>query len=252
MAARPLSSGTRPEGAPAALSAGVSPGGRPAPPHANDPLATGVVELDRALPRGGFPRGAVTELCSSFGLGVPTSLALAACAAAQLEARHEGRPAPWCAFLDPTGSLHGPGVAAAGVELGRLLVVRPPLEALARLAARLVTSGAFAVVVIDTAGVPGAGGCASLASWPTATRRLALAAEAGSTVVLLLTDHDAVRPVALPVAMRVELQQPAPGRLSLRVAKERRGQVSGWSSFAWGVPAAAADEIVPLHRTTQR
>ncbi len=243
MAARPLSSETRPEGA-QALPAGVSLGARPASPREANPLATGVVELDRALPRGGFPRGAVSELCSSFGLGVPTSIALSACAAAQLEARHEGRPTPWCAFLDPTGSLHGPGAAAAGVELDRLLVVRPPFEALARLAARLVTSGAFAVVVIDTAGVPGAAGCPSLAPWPTATRRLALAAEAGSTVVLLLTDHDAVRPVALPVAMRVELQQPAPGRLSLRVAKERRGQVGGWASLAWGAPGP--DEVVPL------
>lgn len=244
MAARSLSSGARPEGPPPALPAGVNPGGRAASPPAYEPLATGVVELDRALPRGGFPRGAVTELCSSLGLGIQTSLALAAIAAAQLEARDEGRPTPWCAFLDPSGSLHGPGVAAAGVELGRLLVVRPPLESLARLAARLVTSGAFAVVVVDTAGVPGARGCASLASWPTATRRLALAAESGPSVVLLLTDHDAVRPVALPVAMRVELQQPAPGRLSLRVAKERRGQVSGWSSIAW---SAGADEVVPLH-----
>jgi recombination protein RecA len=224
----------------------VVAGGRAAVAAERDPLATGIVELDRALPRGGFPRGAVTELCSPFGLGVATSVALAACAAAQLEARHDGRPTPWCAFLDPTGSLHGPGVAAAGVELGRLLVVRPPLEALARLAARLVTSGAFAVVAVDTAGVPGAGGCASLASWATATRRLALAAEAGPTAVLLLTDHHAVRPVALPVALRVELQQPEPGRLALRVAKERRGQVSGWSAIAWGPSASAAEEIVPL------
>jgi hypothetical protein len=47
--------------------------------------------------------------------------------------------------------------------------------------------------------------------------------------------------------MRVELQQPAPGRLSLRVAKERRGKVGGWSSFAWGAAGAAeTPDIVPL------
>jgi hypothetical protein len=247
MAARPLSSDARPEGV-VALPQGVTPGGRPAPSYPSVPLATGFVELDRALPRGGFPRGAVSELCSSLGLGVPTSVALAACATAQLEARQEGRPVPWCAFLDPTGSLHGPGVAAAGVELSRLLVVRPPIESLARLAARLVTSGAFAVVIVDTAGVPGAGACSSLAAWPTATRRLALAAEAGPSVVLLLTDQDAIRPVPLPVAMRVELQQPAPGRLSLRVAKERQGQVGGWSSFAWGASSLETEDepVVPL------
>jgi hypothetical protein len=207
-------------------------------------VSTGVLDLDSALPQGGFPRGAVTELASPLGIGVATSVALAACATAQAEARQRGEASAWCAFLDPTHSLHGPGVAAWAIDLSRLLVVRPALEALARAAVRMVQSRAFAVVVIDTAGVPGASGSPSLAAWATAARRIALAAEGSETAVLLLTDRDAVRPQPLPVAMRVELHQPSPGRLAVRVAKERRGQVAGWKHVAWAGGLAGEDEDV--------
>src|SRR5687767_6270495 len=76
------------------------------------PLGTGTVGLtttlaaiDEVLPDGGLPRGAVVELASASGLGRATTVALAACAAAQREARlRSGDPATvgaWCAFIDP-------------------------------------------------------------------------------------------------------------------------------------------------------
>jgi recombination protein RecA len=198
--------------------------------------------LAELLPDGGLPRGAVVELASPRGLGRATSFALAACAAAQREARTRSGDArtvgAWCAFVDPWSSLHAPGLVQRGVDLSRLLVVRPSLEALARIAVRVVESQAFSVVVIDTVGTPGqslgnrAFGSQELEErvrlerWGTVVRRLAMAIEHRSTTVLLLTDALAARPMPLPVALRIEMRRRfAPADIvSLRVAKERHGR----------------------------
>jgi recombination protein RecA len=121
--------------------------------------------------------------------------------------------------------LHGPGARAHGVDLERMLVIQPPAAELARVAARVVSSRIFAAVVIDTTGILGARVDTSLAAWATAVRRIALAAEGCDTAVLLLTDRDAARPLPLPVALRLELSQTGPDKLSVRIAKERRGHV---------------------------
>ncbi|MDF3066934.1 MAG: recA [Polyangiaceae bacterium] len=108
-------------------------------------LSFGIPELDALLPDGGLLRGSVVELSAAGEGALGTSLCLAACAQAQAEARARGAHTPWCAFVDPSGTLYGPGVAAAGVELERLLVVRPSLTALSRVAlacvARHLASG---------------------------------------------------------------------------------------------------------------
>jgi hypothetical protein len=194
-------------------------------------VTTGYAELDAFLPDGGLPRGAVTELAASQGLGFSTSIALASCAAAQKEARLRGGESAFCAFLDPSRSLNGPGAEELGVDLRRLLVVRPPVEALARIAARVVASRVFSVVVIDTGGVPGATLPLPLSGWANVTRRIALAAEGGDTAVLLLTHRELARPLPLPVAMRLELSQPGRDRISVRIAKERRGMVRSASTI---------------------
>ena len=196
-------------------------------------LPLGVAELDELLPDGGLLRGGVVELCVRGGAGLATSLALTACRAAQDEARRLGGAVPWCAFVDPSSTLFAPGVAEAGVALERLLVVRPTLEALSRVAVRLVESQAFAVTVIDTAGVPGAELDVSLGSWPRIVRRLSMSLEGSAGLVLLVTDAAAARPLPLPVAMRLELGRSEEGRLSLRVAKDKYGRVSGPRSIAW-------------------
>ena len=91
------------------------------------------------------------ELSVRGGAALATRIGLSTCHGAQQRAHEQGGQTPWCAFVDPSASLHGPGVARAGVTLERLLVVRPPLSALSRVALRIVESKAFAVVVIDTA-----------------------------------------------------------------------------------------------------
>jgi hypothetical protein len=242
-------------------------------------LPLGIQEINDALPEGGLPRGAVVEIAAPRGLGRGTSLALSACAAAQAEARTRGAGATdgaWCAWVDPSGSLFAPAVARAGVDLGRLLVVRPPPEMLAKVAVRVALSRAFAVLVIDTVGVPGAlgQGAASgpqggrggapvigrreedLARWVNVVRKLALALEGSDGTILLLTDRQAARPMPLPVAMRLELERTAEDRLMLRVAKDRRGRVTSPTQVVLsGRPAldrlAKAEPRAALERTAK-
>ena len=61
-------------------------------------------------------------------------MALAAVRAGQARGR-----GAWCAWVDPEGTLHAPGVVAAGVELARMLVDRIDFlsEKIDRLTARV-------------------------------------------------------------------------------------------------------------------
>jgi recombination protein RecA len=200
-------------------------------------LPLGLSELDGVLPDGGLPTGGVVELSVRGGAGLATSIGLAACRAAQTRVRERGGETPFCAFVDPNGpTLYAPGVLQAGVELSRLLVVCPPLEALTRVALRVVESRAFAVVVIDTLGVPGRQLGVSLSKWPRIVRRLSLAVEGTAHSVLLLTDGTVARSLPLPVAQRIELSRPSEHELAVRIAKDRHGRVSSPKKIAWGRP----------------
>jgi hypothetical protein len=202
-------------------------------------LPLGLASVDGALPDGGLPRGAVIEVTSPRGLGRATSFTLRAVASAQRgrvadEGAGWGDAAAWCAWIDPFGTLYAPAAAAAGVELSRLLVVRPRVEDALRAAVRVASSRAFALVVLDLAPLPGLGervgasGRRSLVPAPNVVRRLALAIEGSPRSVVLLTDASERARVfmpPLPVALRLELDRTAREGSSVRVAKERRGRV---------------------------
>jgi hypothetical protein len=194
------------------------------------PLPIDWPELAAALPDGGVPRG-VVELAAPRSLGGATSVALAAVRAGQKKSEHA-----WCAWIDPEDTLHAPGVAAAGVDLSRLLVVRPPRVLLGKVAVKLVASGAFEVVAVDVDAVAGAREHASMArggkgrerrGWAPEllVRKLALAAEPTGATVLLLTDSSLPRAAQWPVALRLELSRPDAHSVTVRVAKDRRGRV---------------------------
>jgi recombination protein RecA len=204
-------------------------------PPSSRALALSWSELDAVLPDGGLPRG-VVELAAPRALGGSTSVALAAVRAGQARSA-----SAWCAWLDPEGTLHAPGVEAKGVDLARMLVVRPTRELLGRVAVKVVASGAFEVVVVDFDAVPGAGSGASgtLAlkrrlhlkearkQWGSEVlvRKLALATEPNGTTVLLLTNASKPHAIPWPVALRVELSRPSPLELVVRVAKDKRGRI---------------------------
>lgn len=195
--------------------------------------------LGEALPDGGLPRGVVVEVASPRALGSATTVALRVCAAAQAEARLRGGPASkqswvggaWCAFVDPWSTLHAPAVLTQGVDPARLLVVRPPVAALARVVVRLAESRVFSVIVADTSAAPGVETGAeppgiNLDRWSTVVRRVALAVEKTDTSVIVLTDVLARRAMPLPVALRLELDRRGPGLVQMRVAKDRHGRVA--------------------------
>lgn len=234
--------------------------------------ALGVEALDRALPDGGLPRGQVTELAVSAHAGLGTSIGLWACRAAQADSSWEGS-VPWCAFLDPAGTLYAPGVVAAGVQLERLLVLRPGLESLQRVALKLAESRVFSVIVIDTLsnrftpqfsapqfsasqfstqgtgaqGVPSKSQSPRPQSWERAVRRLAIAIQGTGVQVVLMTDLAAPRPLALPVALRLEVNHESLGRLSVRVTKDKRGRAGSerWISVAQSIGTPADAPIYP-------
>jgi recombination protein RecA len=194
-----------------------------------DVLALSWAGLDVILPDGGLPRGAVVELSAPHALGGATSLALAAVTAGQ--GRNEDA---WCAWIDPEGSLHAPGVVAAGVELSRMLVVRPPRPQLGRVAVKLVASGAFDVIVVDLHPIGdrrtphenrSGGGLRKEWAPEVFVRKLGLAAEPSAATVLLLTDSTQARAVPWPVALRLDLLRPSRRELSVRIAKDRRGRI---------------------------
>ena len=197
-------------------------------------------EVDALLPDGGVPRGAVVELAAPSALGGATSFAMATVRAAQArDAR------AWCAWLDPEGTLYGPGLARAGIDLARLLIVRAPREELARFAVKVAASCAFDVIVVDMdahrspavtqrrsrARKPQDGrsplpaGAGQHLAVERIVRKLAILAEEGGATILLLTDASAPRAVAWPVALRIELSRQTSSELTLRVAKERRGRL---------------------------
>ncbi len=207
------------------------------------PGAAGLLPLPEAvsalLPDGGLLRGGVVEIAAARGLAKATSLGLAACASAQAEARLRGgglgTQGAWCAWVDSTGSLHAPFVSAAGVDLARLLVMRPPVEKLAKVAVRAAESRAFSVLVIDTVGALGDHDRArsdEVGRWANTVRRLSMAIEGSDRAIVLLTDLWAHRPMVLPVAMRIEVERPAVDRLFVRVGKDRFGRVTSKAPVA--------------------
>jgi recA bacterial DNA recombination protein len=104
------------------------------------PLSTGLAPLD-ALLGGGLHRGELCELLSPPSSG-GTSLLRAALAAAT-------RAGELCALVDPADALDPRGAALAGLELRRLLWVRPGTLAHALRACELLLEARFALVALD-------------------------------------------------------------------------------------------------------
>jgi cell division inhibitor SulA/protein ImuA len=170
-------------------------------------VPSGHAALDRELPGGGWVPGTLTEvLCPGQGIG-ELQLVLPALAALS---RAQGR----IAWLAPPHLPYAPALAAAGLRLECLTVVRAPGRRDALWAAEQVLR---------------AGACRGLLMWlPRAgydeLRRLALAAEAGATLAFLFRPAR-VEPEPSPAPLRLALQADG-ARLVVRIFK-RRGAPPG-------------------------
>ena len=225
-------------------------------------LPLGVPALDAVLPHGGLVQGSVIELQVQGASGAATSFALCACRAAQFAGGRwaGGEPStfdaqrPWCAFIDPSASLFAPGVVRLGVELDRLLVVRPEVDAIERVAVRIAEAKAVALLVIDLRGALGGLSVSSQldsrlsARWLRTVRRLALAIKNLATCVLLITPSELHPALPLPVAMRLEFSRVRADSFSIRVGKERSGRVSSSRPIPW----SAFDEVWPRQAIEHR
>lgn len=171
-------------------------------------VPTGLPELDRLLPFRGYPGGEVTQVVAVPGGG---GLSLVVPALAAVTAR--GRLA---ALVDGEGTVYPPALAARGVDLDRLLIVRPG-DGAARPAEWAVQEAlrcpAFPLVVAFAVPVDAV-----------ACRRWRGAAEASEGAAVLVSRPGG--PADLPVALRLAVE-PVPGKGRSRPARVRVERVRG-------------------------
>src|SRR5277367_611772 len=130
--------------------------------------STGCSALDARLPGGGWPTASLIEvLLDDTGLG-EVQLFLPALVACQ-------RAASWLVWIAPPHEPYAPALAQQGIELARLLIVRPASATEALWAAeQALASGVCAAVLLWLKGTDD--------RW---LRRLKLAAEAGGALGVL-------------------------------------------------------------------
>jgi len=165
-------------------------------------VPTGFPRLDAELPGGGWPTGALTELLPAHeGIGELRILgpALAALASA-------GKRLAWIA---PPYLPYAPALAAAGIDLAQILIVRTPSARDALWAAEQALRSAA---------------CGAVLVWPAAVkyaelRRLQLAVERGRAMTMLFRSPSAATD-ASPAALRLALHTAA-GGIAARILKRR-------------------------------
>ncbi len=176
----------------------------------------GIAAFDAALPGGGLPAGALTEILASEtpGGGAWTFAAMAACAAAR-----DGGRVLWV----DDGTFSPVAAAALGLDLERLFLVRPRTASDALwIFEQAIRCRAVAAAVADLRGLSSA-----------LARRLQLAAELGQGLALLVRpDREAAVPSAAAVRLRVA---PAP---SVGIGPE------GAARTAWLPPRAFTVEVL--------
>jgi protein ImuA len=165
-------------------------------------LPTGFPALDAELPGGGWPTAALTEiLCHHQAIG-ELGLLLPALAALT----RAGKRVVW---LAPPYLPYPPALAAAGIDLTQLAVIRAPGRRDVLWAVEQVLRAAS---------------CHALLAWLPRVRyaelrRFAVAAEAGRAFIALWRPIEAL-PESTPACLRLALE-PAAGALAVRLLKRR-------------------------------
>lgn len=144
--------------------------------EADSPLPTAVPALDRLL-SGGLPRGQLVELVGARSSGrFSTALAILAAATGVGEA---------AALVDLGDGLDPETASRMGVDLERLLWVRPTDLKQALAAAEMLLGAGFPLVVLELGAPPVRGGRGLEAAW----LRLARAAQAQESALLVASPY---------------------------------------------------------------
>jgi len=173
-------------------------------------LASGYPRLDRHLPGGGWPRHALTEiLLEHYGTG---ELKLLMPALARLSTAADDETAGWIAWIAPPFDPYPPALQQWGIDLSRVLIVRP------KHGQEALWAGEQALA---------SGNCAAVLLWSdalddAASRRLQLAAEKGRSWAIAFRSLEALsQPSA--AALRIRLDAGA-GGTDLDILKSRGGR----------------------------
>ncbi len=190
-------------------------------------LPTGFDELDRALPGGGWPLGAITEiLVDGYGIG---ELGLLMPGLSALTKADSAKPRKWIAWVAPPFIPYAPALQQHGVDVGRQLMIHPTPGSKNRLWAieQVVRSGSSAGVLAWVA-----------AADDVMLRRLQLAAEDQACWIVLFRPTD-VRQQRTPAALRIRLSQtPASTRVEILKCRGGRPGVVDVAGFGRVIPAA--------------
>ena len=173
-------------------------------------LASGYPKLDRYLPGGGWPQHALTEiLLDHYGTG---ELQLLMPALARLSRGEYQREAGWIAWVAPPFEPYPPALKQWGMNLSRILIVRPKTAKEALWAAeQALTSGNCAAVLLWSEKLDDA-----------ASRRLQLAAEKGHSWAIAFRSLKAVSQSSA-AALRIRLDAGEAGT-DLGILKSRGGR----------------------------
>ena len=170
-------------------------------------IPTGFRELDRSLPGGGWPLGALTEIfVDGYGIG---ELGLLMPALAALTKADPTKPKKWVAWVAPPFVPYAPALQQHDVNIDRLLMIHPTSGTQSRLWAieQAVRSGSSAGVLAWAAAVAN----------DVILRRLQLAAEDQGCWVVLFRPASA-RLQRSPAALRIRVavaEMPAATRVEI-------------------------------------
>lgn len=176
-------------------------------------LASGYPELDRHLPGGGWPTGALTEiLTEQYGIGELRLLMPALVRLSVEDSQSDYSEPGWIAWVAPPFQPYPPALTQCGIDLSRMLIVRPkdPGEILWS-AEQALSSGT----------------CAAVLFWSEklddqASRRLQLAAEKGHSWGIAFRPMAARRQPSA-AALRLELHSSSEGT-RVHILKSRGGR----------------------------
>ena len=190
-------------------------------------IATGFAALDAELPGGGWPGGALTEILPQHeGIG---ELRILGPALAQLAAQGK-----FIAWIAPPHLPYAPALAAAGIGLERIVIVKTSKDSDSLWAAEQALVSAA---------------CGGVLVWPrgigyTQLRRLQLAAEDGRCLAVLFRPPQTAREPT-PAVLRIALATAA-GGLALSILKRRGAPLSRPILLpALSAPLAAANSSSP-------
>ena len=176
-------------------------------------LSSGYEKLDRLLPGGGWPQQALTEiLIEQYGIGELKLLMPALASLCIEEPGADHVESGWIAWVAPPFQPYPPALQKWGIELSRMLIVRPRDDSEVLWSAEQALSS---------------GTCAAVLLWPRtlddqASRRLQLAAEKGGSWAVAFRPLSARRQPSA-AALRIELSADREGT-RLAILKSRGGR----------------------------